>query len=211
MTMIHQFTRNRIPMLTIMMCTLAASAAQATSHDRAEADVRDLAALLLFNGEHGAKAYDTSGPIGDADAVWSRETLGRYTFVTTRPGVMVRGLKSVAVKAGCTVRVETQYMWLFAAKPAETLERVEQFDFRMPVVADAVLALEDDKPFAVILDMRSGDGFYCKATRINGVAVEPSQCAPSVQAVVGPGLEDSPVLKRFQQFSRACKPANGKG
>lgn len=187
------------------MAAGAATAANATSHDGSQYDVRDLAALLLFNGEQGARAYDTSGPIGDDDALWSRETAGRYTFVTARPGVTVRGLKSVTVEAGCIVRIETRFMWLFAAKPPETLERTEEFDFRRPVVADAVLALKDDRPYAVILDLRSSDGFYCALTRINSLDVQLRQCSAGAQPVVAPGREDSPVMEHFRRFSVACR------
>ncbi len=189
----------------LVVLTLGATGALAQVTDRGDADIRDLAALLLFNGEQGARAYDTSGPIGDDDALWSRETAGRYTFVTSRPGVTVRGLKSVTVEAGCIVRIETRFMWLFAAKSPETLERTEEFDFRRPVVADAVLALKEDKPYAVILDMRSSDGFYCAAVRINGADVQPRQCGSGAQPVVAPGREDSPVMEHFRRFSVACR------
>lgn len=184
---------------------LGASAALAQVADRHDADIRDLAALLLFNGAHGARAFDNSGPIGDDDALWSREAAGRYTVVTARPGVTVRGLKSVTVESGCIVRIESRFMWLFAAKPAETLERTEELDFRRPVVADAVLALKEDRPYAVILDMRSSDGFYCSAIRINGVDVQPRQCSSGAQPVVAPGREDSPVMEYFRRFSVACR------
>ena len=196
--------RSCIRLLIASLGVCAANAADATSHDRPQLDVRDLAAVLLFNGEHGARAYDTAGPIGDDDALWSRETAGRYTFVTARPGVTVRGLKSVTVEAGCVVKIESRFMWLFASKPHETFERTEEFDFRRPVVADAVLALRQDKPYAVILDMQSSDGFYCAAVRINGADVQPRQCSSGAQPVVAPGREDSPVMEHFRRFSLAC-------
>jgi hypothetical protein len=194
-----------------MICACASTAAEATSHDRPQPDIRDLAALLLFNREHGARAYDISGPIGDDDVVWSHEAAGRYTFETARPGVTVRGVKSVVVEGGCTVSIETRFRWLFATKPAETLERLEEFDFRSPVVADAALALQDDRPFATVLHMRSGDDFYCKATRINGSSVELRSCASSVQALVGLGREDHPVLQHFRRFSNSCMAFKSRG
>lgn len=197
--------RSAILFVTLVTYASAVTAAHATGHDRPDPDIRDLAALLLFNGEQGARAYDTSGPIGDDDAVWSREMAGRYTFVTARPGVTVRGLKSVTVEAGCTVRIETRFIWLFAAKPPETLERTEEFDFRRSVTADAVLALKNDRPHAIILDMRSSDGFYCALTRINGVDVQTRQCSAGAQPVVAPGREDSPVMEHFRRFSVACR------
>lgn len=182
-----------------------ASSVPAQAQDKLQPDTRDLGALLLFNGEPGARAYDTAGPIGDSDAIWSRQGIDQYTFVTARSGVTLRGAKVVDVEPGCAVTVATRFMWLFAAKPSETLERVEEFDFRLPVVADAVLALKDDKPDAVILDLKSGDGFYCVATRINGAEVSPRRCSSAVKLVVGPGREDSPVLDRFRRFSESCK------
>ncbi len=188
-------------------CSLvcAASFLPAQAQNKLEPDTRDLGALLLFNGEPGARAYDTTGPIGDDDAIWSRQGIGHYTFATARSGVTVRGAKAVQVETGCMVIVATRVLWFFAAKPSETLDRIEEFDFGLPVVADAVLALKDDKPDAVILDMKSGDGFYCVATRINGAVVAPRRCSPGVRLVVGPGREDSPVLDRFRRFSSSCK------
>jgi hypothetical protein len=199
------YERSNIRLLTMMLCVCAATAAEATSHSQPQPDIRDLAALLLFNGEHGARAFDSTGPIGDDDALWSREAAGRYTFATARPSVTVHGLKSVTVESGCIVRIESRFVWLFAAKPAETLERTEELDFRRPVVADAVLALKEDRPYAVILDMRSSDGFYCAAIRINGADVQPRQCSSGAQPVVAPGREDSPVMEHFRRFSVACR------
>jgi hypothetical protein len=192
-------------MLPSIAGLLAASGALAQVTERGGADVRDLAALLFFNGEQGARAFDASGPIGDDDALWSREAPGRYEFVTARPGVTVRGSKLVTVEPGCVVRIDSRFTWHFAAKPAETLDRTEEFDFTKPVVADAILALKDDRPYAVVLDLKSNDGFYCIATRINGALVEARRCSADSQSVVAPGREDSPVMDHFRRFSMACR------
>ena len=168
-------------------------------------DIRDLAALMLFNGSQGGRAFDTNGPIADDDAVWSRDGVGSYSFSSRRAGVTIRGSKIVAVEGSCSVSIATKFEWLFANKPAETLVRSEAFDFRGPVIADAILASQGDRPFAVILDLKGQDGFYCKSTIINGQAVESRQCSQAIRMAVGPGREDSPVLQYFSAFSKACR------
>ena len=168
-------------------------------------DTRDLAALLLFNGSHGARAFDTNGPIADEDAIWSREGAGTYSFSSRRAGVTIKGSKSVSVEGGCSIAVATKFDWVFASKPTESLVRTETFDFRGPVVADAILASQGDRPLMVILDLKGQNDFYCKSTLINGQAFENRQCSQAIRLAVGPGREDSPVLQYFSAFSKACK------
>jgi hypothetical protein len=195
--------------LAAIFLTMTGMGSVAQTPEADPTDIRDLAALLLFNGEDGARAYDTSGPIGDDDANWSRKGPGRYAFATARAGVSVHGDKVVDVDAGCIVRVVSRFVWTFEAKPSETLERIEEFDFSERVVADGVLALRNDRPEAVILDMNGGDRFYCVSTRINGVDVQTRRCDSAVRPVVGPGREDSPVMERFRRFSVACRKTKG--